>query len=63
MLTFPMAQPTNSVLPTGGVLLAAGVVMILVGHSGDDDEEAEARLGITPLVGAEQAGVLFEGRF
>ena len=58
------ALAADILLPTGGALVAAGVVMILVGMSGDEDEGGEtARVGVAPALGAGTAGVLIEGRF
>jgi hypothetical protein len=57
------ALATDILLPTGGVLIAAGLIMILVGLNDEKEPEVTARWRLGPTLGATTAGVVFEGRF
>ena len=59
------ALAADILIPAGGAILAAGVVMIIAGKATDKDEERPetARIRARPVLGQGGAGLLLEGRF
>jgi hypothetical protein len=50
-------------LVVGGVGLAAGVAFWLAGAPRAAKANANAKISLTPMAGAHEQGLLFEGRF
>ncbi len=51
---------TDVLLPLGGALIVAGIVMIVYGRK---DSEKSARMRVVPVVAGSQGGLLLEGMF
>jgi hypothetical protein len=56
-----LANATNVLLPVGGTLAVAGVVMIILGKRGEQQDPAA--VSVAPVVRAGQGGLIIGGRF
>jgi hypothetical protein len=55
------AHGSTAALVIGGVALAAGVTLIVIGRPPPDGKKTGLRLGVGPVVGAEMTGALVRG--
>jgi len=59
-----LALATNILLPVGAALAVTGVVLIIIGRGGDEDEHADsAQFSIMPAGGPDRMGLAIQGRF
>ena len=58
-----LAIATNVLLPVGGALAVAGVVLVILGRDRGEDSSGVASIGFAPFASAEQAGLTVRGRF
>jgi hypothetical protein len=55
-----LALATDILIPTGAVIGAVGVILLVVSKR---QQESQSRMALRPVLGPEQGGLLLEGRF